>query len=289
MEPSAAPTVALSAAASTPRAGAEVQPVGDQGQQLGGGVEAGAAVDADELPPRLGRAERGAHRVTQEPVVLIEEYADVRVAVLGAGVGVADHAAPAGELARTARLDEHGEEVHDGGHTAPVLREPAEQGTGPLVHVAAQGGEVEVLLAAESGVQARPVDAGRGDVGAQAPRFTLPAANGRTVSLDALLAEGPVVLTFYRGAWCPYCDIALRALQQHHHDITARGARLVAVSPQVPDESLTTAEKHGLVFDVLSDVGSDTAKQYGLAFDLPDDLPDDLAALDALDALAANG
>ncbi|GGU17767.1 peroxiredoxin-like family protein [Streptomyces violascens] len=109
-------------------------------------------------------------------------------------------------------------------------------------------------------------------VGAQAPRFSLPAANGATVTLDGLLADGPVVLTFYRGAWCPYCNIALRSLQQHHSQITARGAQLVAVSPQVPDESLSLTEKHELAFPVLSDLGSDTAKQYGLAFDLPHDL-----------------
>ncbi|MGX1541488.1 peroxiredoxin-like family protein [Streptomyces adustus] len=105
-----------------------------------------------------------------------------------------------------------------------------------------------------------------------APRFTLPSATGALVTLDDLLASGPVVLTFYRGAWCPYCNLALRALQRHHADITARGGRLVAVSPQIPDESLTLTEKHGLVFDVLSDLGSDTAKQYGLAFDLSDEL-----------------
>lgn len=119
-------------------------------------------------------------------------------------------------------------------------------------------------------------DSGQADraltVGAQAPRFTLPSATGRTVALNDLLADGPVVLTFYRGAWCPYCNIALRSLQQHHEAIAARGARLVAVSPQIPDESLTLTEKHELAFDVLSDIGSDTAKQYGLAFDLPDDL-----------------
>ncbi|GHF33687.1 AhpC/TSA family protein [Streptomyces griseoluteus] len=109
-------------------------------------------------------------------------------------------------------------------------------------------------------------------VGAQAPRFNLPTATGQNLALDDLLADGPVVLTFYRGAWCPYCNIALRALQQHHDAITARGARLVAVSPQIPDESLTLTEKHGLAFEVLSDIGSDTAKQYGLAFDLPDGL-----------------
>ncbi|MET7798687.1 peroxiredoxin-like family protein [Streptomyces decoyicus] len=108
--------------------------------------------------------------------------------------------------------------------------------------------------------------------GDTAPRFSLPTATGATVTLDALLSAGPVVLTFYRGAWCPYCNLALRALQQQHADITARGAQLVAISPQIPDESLTLTEKHALAFDVLSDLGSDTAKQYGLSFDLPDDL-----------------
>ncbi|MFI0258999.1 peroxiredoxin-like family protein [Streptomyces sp. NPDC017056] len=108
--------------------------------------------------------------------------------------------------------------------------------------------------------------------GAPAPDFALPAADGRTVTLSGLLAEGPVVLTFYRGAWCPYCNLALRALQQHHDAITARGARLVAVSPQVPDESLTLTQKHELAFDVLSDVGSEVAGRYGIAFDLPENL-----------------
>ncbi|PWI13166.1 alkyl hydroperoxide reductase [Streptomyces sp. Act143] len=108
--------------------------------------------------------------------------------------------------------------------------------------------------------------------GDRAPRFSLPSATGRTVALDDLLAAGPVVLTFYRGAWCPYCNIALRSLQQHHDAITARGARLVALSPQIPDESLSLTEKHALAFDVLSDLGSDTAQRYGLAFDLPEDL-----------------
>ncbi|WSQ15243.1 AhpC/TSA family protein [Streptomyces sp. NBC_01231] len=119
-------------------------------------------------------------------------------------------------------------------------------------------------------------DSGQADralaVGGQAPDFRLPSATGECVSLTGLLAAGPVVLTFYRGAWCPYCNIALRALQQHHDEITARGARLVAVSPQIPDQSLSLTEKHQLAFSVLSDVGSDAAKQYGLAFDLPDDL-----------------
>lgn len=86
------------------------------------------------------------------------------------------------------------------------------------------------------------------------------------------LAEGPVGLTFYRGAWCPYCNLALRARQQHYDAIRKRGARLVAVSPQVPDESLSLTRKHDLAFEILSSIGSDTAKQYGIAFDLSDAL-----------------
>ncbi|MEV3933618.1 MULTISPECIES: peroxiredoxin-like family protein [unclassified Streptomyces] len=109
-------------------------------------------------------------------------------------------------------------------------------------------------------------------VGHRAPDFTLPSADGGTVRLADLLEAGPVVLTFYRGAWCPYCNLALRSLQQHLDAMTERGARLVAVSPQIADEALSVAQKHALTFDVLSDVGSGTAKQYGLAFDLTDEL-----------------
>lgn len=110
------------------------------------------------------------------------------------------------------------------------------------------------------------------NVGAQAPRFALPSATGNEVTLTTLLGEGPVVLTFYRGAWCPYCNLALRALQEVNQAIRDRGARLVAVSPQIPDESLSLVDKHDLAFDVLSDIGSETAKQYGIAFDISEEL-----------------
>ncbi|CDR18224.1 peroxiredoxin-like family protein [Streptomyces iranensis] len=109
-------------------------------------------------------------------------------------------------------------------------------------------------------------------VGGRAPHFSLPSATGRTVTLEALLSRGPLVLTFYRGAWCPYCNMALRSLQRHHGEISARGARLVAVSPQTPDESLSHSEKQELAFDVLSDVGSATARRYGLAFEVSEEL-----------------
>ncbi|MEV0886429.1 peroxiredoxin-like family protein [Streptomyces microflavus] len=109
-------------------------------------------------------------------------------------------------------------------------------------------------------------------VGDTAPDFTLPSAAGESIGLTGLLKSGPVVLTFYRGAWCPYCNLALRHLQQHVGAMSERGARLVAVSPQIADESLSITQKHHLTFDVLSDIGSSTAKRYGLAFDLTDEL-----------------
>ncbi|GAA2793509.1 peroxiredoxin-like family protein [Saccharopolyspora taberi] len=108
--------------------------------------------------------------------------------------------------------------------------------------------------------------------GARAPEFTLPSATGTPVALEELLAEGPVVLTFYRGAWCPFCNIALRALQQHLDALRARGAQLVAVSPQIADESLSLTDKHELAFPVLSDIGSEVAKRFGIAFDLSEEL-----------------
>jgi peroxiredoxin len=103
--------------------------------------------------------------------------------------------------------------------------------------------------------------------GDQAPLFDLADATGRRVRLAERLSAGPVVLAFYRGAWCPYCNLTLRALQEIHGGITARGARLVAISPQSPDDALSLAEKHGLAFDVLSDPGCGTAKLFGLAFE----------------------
>lgn len=114
-------------------------------------------------------------------------------------------------------------------------------------------------------------------VGDQAPTFTLPDVNGSEVTLADLLAVGPVVVSFYRGDWCPYCNLELRALQAVLADITAAGASLVAISPQTPDESLSTAEKADLHFNVLSDVGSDVSRRYGLVYTVDATMRDVLA------------
>ncbi len=106
-------------------------------------------------------------------------------------------------------------------------------------------------------------------VGDKAPDFTLPDATGNDVPLSALLAEGPVVLTWYRGGWCPYCNIQLRAMQAVLADIQAKGATLAALSPETPDNSLDTKQKSDLAFHVLSDAGNEVAKDYGVVYTLP--------------------
>lgn len=123
------------------------------------------------------------------------------------------------------------------------------------------------LALAANGIAERALKAG-----AMAPDFTLPDMHGNKVQLSALLAKGPVVLSFYRGGWCPYCNLELRALQQVLPQLQQLGASLVAVSPQKPDESLSTAEKNALSFPVLSDLASAVASSFGITFDLAEEL-----------------
>ena len=110
---------------------------------------------------------------------------------------------------------------------------------------------------------------GTGDI---AVDFTLPNAKGEPVSSESLRKDGPLVLNFYRGSWCPYCNLELKALQDVHAEIQELGASLVAISPQLPDESLSDSEKIQLEFEVLSDVNSVVSDQYGLTFSLAEEL-----------------
>lgn len=95
-------------------------------------------------------------------------------------------------------------------------------------------------------------------------------AHNAAFDLKALIAAKPVILTFYRGGWCPYCNLELRAYQALLTSIEAEGAALVAVSPELPDHSLTTAQKNDLSFAVLSDVGGHLASALGIRFTLSD-------------------
>lgn len=105
-------------------------------------------------------------------------------------------------------------------------------------------------------------------VGQKVTNFSLANHQGNTVELATLLKQGPVIISFYRGGWCPYCNLELKALNDYLPQFKAQNAQLIAISPQLPDETLSTAQKNDLEFDVLSDVSNKIAKQFGLLFTL---------------------
>ncbi len=105
--------------------------------------------------------------------------------------------------------------------------------------------------------------------GDKAPGFDLPNAKGGNVALADLLKKGPAVVVWYRGGWCPFCNIQLHEYQVRLSEFEALGATMVAISPEPPDASLTTAERNELKYGVLSDVGGAIARQYGVMFKVP--------------------
>jgi peroxiredoxin len=125
-------------------------------------------------------------------------------------------------------------------------------------------------------------------VGDRMPDFELPDATGKIVRSADLLANGPIVISFYRGSWCPYCSLELKTLQQNLSEFRVKGATLVAISPQTPDQSLTTKQKNELAFPVLSDVGSEVARKFGLVFTLDETLKPIFKAF-GIDLVAHNG
>ena len=116
-----------------------------------------------------------------------------------------------------------------------------------------------------SGILAKAIN-----VGDYAPEFTLPNVIGENVSLYNALERGPVVLVWYRGGWCPYCNLQLQQIQANLEDIEAAGGQVIAISPELPDKSLSTKEKNELEFEVLSDVNNRVADLYRLAYTVPD-------------------
>ncbi len=122
--------------------------------------------------------------------------------------------------------------------------------------------DIEAAIAADILSQIKTVGENIGD-------FTLPDADGRSVTLSRLLSEGPVVVVLYRGEWCPYCNLHLSRFQQHLDDLKASGASLVAISPQSPDHSSNVQSNNALGFPVLNDVGSHVARQFGVAYREP--------------------
>ncbi|MGE7823291.1 peroxiredoxin-like family protein [Paenibacillus sp. NPDC093718] len=110
--------------------------------------------------------------------------------------------------------------------------------------------------------------------GDKAPNFTLANPLGEQVNLYDEIAKGTVVLTFYRGSWCPFCNIQLRAYQQLLPDIEKLGGQLIAVTLQSPDNSLSHKEKEELTFQVLSDLNGRIAESYRILYEVPDYLQD---------------
>ncbi len=112
------------------------------------------------------------------------------------------------------------------------------------------------------------------NIGDKAPDFILNNQKGEPVTLYNELKNGPVILTWYRGGWCPYCNITLHYLQERLPDFRKAGASLMALTPELPDQSLSTTEKHNLEFLVLSDVANKIGKQYGVVFQLTQEVAD---------------
>lgn len=124
--------------------------------------------------------------------------------------------------------------------------------------------------------------------GSRMPDFELPDATGNIVRSIDLRTKGALLISFYRGHWCPYCSLELKALQERLSNITAKGATLVAISPQTPDQSLTTQQKYELKFPVLSDSGNKVARKFGLVYTLDESLKPIYQAF-GIDLRAHNG
>ena len=150
----------------------------------------------------------------------------------------------------------------------------------------AASAEIFDVFAAE---QARNTASGVAAVGSVVADFKLQDATGGPVSLDEIVANGPAVLVFYRGGWCPYCNTTLRTYQQELvPELEKLGVRLVAISPQLPDGSLSVKEANALEFSVLSDVGNEVARPLGITYRQRQDVQDAAAVL-GMDLKVVNG
>ncbi len=134
----------------------------------------------------------------------------------------------------------------------------------------APSGIAELIDAGTEELGQRGIGSAALRAGVPAPDFRLPNIDGTFVRLRDLLEHGPVILTFYRGGWCPYCTLELRAYERAYEDIRASGASVVALSPQYQVRSLVTASENQLSFPVLSDAGNAVARDYGLVFAVPE-------------------
>lgn len=131
----------------------------------------------------------------------------------------------------------------------------------------------EIMLKATKELEELSISKDAIKVGSIAKDFILPNAIGDDVSLYEAINENEfVIVSFYRGTWCSYCNLELKALQLRNEEFKALGVKLIAISPQSPDSSMTTKERNELEFEVLSDNNNIVAKDYGLVFSLAQEL-----------------
>ncbi|WP_405246996.1 MULTISPECIES: peroxiredoxin-like family protein [unclassified Cellulophaga] len=109
-------------------------------------------------------------------------------------------------------------------------------------------------------------------VGETAINFTLPNALGKKITLYDELENGPVILMWYRGGWCPYCNMQLHYMQEMLPEFKKLGASLLAITPETPDNSISTKEKNDLEFEVLSDLDNKVGYEYKVVFKLTEDV-----------------
>ncbi|NJN48239.1 MAG: AhpC/TSA family protein [Candidatus Competibacteraceae bacterium] len=129
-----------------------------------------------------------------------------------------------------------------------------------------------IMDAAEQALRESGVGNDAPKVGDQLPDGEFVTAKGEATSLYEAIGDRKAIVTFYRGGWCPYCNLQLHAYQEHLPEIEAAGGTLVAITPETPDNSLSTAEKHGLKFSVLSDGNNNYARQIKIVFALNEQL-----------------
>ena len=133
---------------------------------------------------------------------------------------------------------------------------------------------LSIIRAADEELRDRGVGKDALKAGDAFPDAILTDPHGRDFSFRQIIQNRPAVISFYRGGWCPYCNLELKAYQDLLGEITSVGGQLVAVSPEKPDNSLTTIEKNSLAFPVLTDTENKLAKALGIAFELPAELQD---------------
>jgi peroxiredoxin len=131
----------------------------------------------------------------------------------------------------------------------------------------------EIMLQATQKLKNTKISKNALRTGDKIPTFTLSDALGNLVDFKIFLQDNDfVVIDFYRGAWCPYCSLELRALQEINDELKTLNTSIVAISPQTPDNSLSTKEKADLEYEVLSDIDNVVAKKFGLVFSLDESL-----------------